>query len=257
MDRSNDFLYFVAIVMIIVLVVFSSFIEFDGFNWDNLVMIPVILGLFHFLRTVIYEIIHNKVNNKMHIVQQKYRLYTLLKKNDSRLDEIESYIIQHEDINDAKRIRSILLKNNIKIDSIKQIQESIENGEIENIICQITDKQSSKDLKNILKTYGTEVGFVKLRIMYETKSLLNTEKSFELTSGALSILSILLGFYMIQDIWDLICANWINFLFVAICLIIDTILTYSTKNEKTYEYYSQRYNEVKYYIDMMDNEQLH
>ena len=70
MDRSNDFLYFVAIVLIIVLVVFSSFIEFDGFNWDNLVMIPVILGLFHFLRTFIYEIIHNKVNNKMQIVQQ-------------------------------------------------------------------------------------------------------------------------------------------------------------------------------------------
>lgn len=255
MNRSNVFLYLVVIALLIALVAFSSFVNFEGFNWNNLVMIPIFFGIIYFFRTFANEIIYNKVNEKLEVVEQKYRLHMLLKKNDSKLDEIETYIIKQEDIKSARRIRSILIRNNIKIGSIKETQEIIENGEIENFTSQIVDKQSNKEIKNILKWYGTEdVGFMKLRIKYETQALLKSEKSFSLTSGAFSILSLLFGFYVIQDIWSLICVNWINCLIVAIFLIIDTIITYNKVNSQTYEHYAKWYNEIQKYIDIIDKE---
>ncbi len=245
----------IIIVMIIILIVASSFVCFDGFNWNNLVMIPIIFAIIHFCRTFAYEIIHNKVNGKLEVVEQKYRLHMLLKKNDSRLDEIESYIIKQEDVKSASRIRRILMNHNIKIGSVKETQELIENGKIENLTSQITDKQSNKEIKDILKWYGTEVvEFMKLRMKYETQSLLKSEKTFSFTSGAFSILSLLFGFYLIQDVWSLICVNWINFLLVAVFLIFDTIITYNRANSQTYKYYSRQFNEVQEYIDMMDKE---
>lgn len=243
----------IIIVMIIILVVASSFLFFDGFNWNNLAMIPIVFAIIHFCRTFAYEIIHNKVNGKFDIIEQKYRLHMLLKKNDSRLDEIEAYIIEQENIKDARRIRSILRKNNIKTDSIKEIQGLIENGKITNITSLVIDKQDSKEIKNILKWYGTEdVNFMKIRIKYETQSLLKSEKSFSFTSGALSIVSLLFGFYLIQDVWSLMCANWLNFLIVAIFLIFDIIVTYNKINLQTHEYYLKRYDEIREYIDSID-----
>ena len=190
-------------------------------------MFPIVFAMYYFLSTFIREIIYNKVNNKPHIVELKYKLYALLKKNDYRLDEIEEFIIKHENTKDAQRLRSILRKNNIKTYSVNQIQDLIETGEIENIISAITDKQSTKEIKEIIQKYGTEIGFMKLRIRYETKSMLDTEKSFPLSSVALSILSTVLGYYLVQDVWNLFCANWINLLIVAIISIIDMIVFYN------------------------------
>lgn len=243
----------IIIVMIVILVVASSFIYFDGFNWNNIAMIPIFGAIIHLYRTFAYEIIYNKVNRKLDVVEQKYRLHMLLKKNDSRLDEIGSYIIKQEDVKSANRIRRILMNHNIKIGSVKETQELIDNRQIENIVPQITDKKSIEEIKNILRLYGTEdVSFMKLRIMYETKSLLKNEYRFSFTSGAFSILSLLLGFYMIQDVWSLICANWINILLVAFFLIFDTIITYNKMNLQAHECYSKWYDEIQEYIDAID-----
>lgn len=253
MNRSNKYLYFVLLAIIVVLVIFSSFVSFEGYNWNNLVMIPIIFAIVYFFRTFVYEIIYNKAHNKLEVVEQKYRLYMLLKRNESKLDAIEAYIIRKEDVKSAKRLNSILIQNNIKIDSIKEIQKLIGNGEIENYTSQIVDKKSKKEIKNIMKWYGTEdVGLMNLLIQYETQALLKIEKSFSLTSGAFSILSLLLSFYVLQDIWGLICANWINFFLVTIYLIIDTIITYNKVNSQTHGYYSKRYDEIQEYIDIID-----
>ena len=61
-------------------------------------MIPIVFAIIHFCRTFAYEIIHNEVNGKLEVVEQKYRLHMLLKKNDSKLDEIEAYMMKFENI---------------------------------------------------------------------------------------------------------------------------------------------------------------
>ena len=57
----------VSIVLVIFGVVFSSFVELEVGDLNNLVMLPIIMAIIYFLRTFIFDMIRNKINNKVYI----------------------------------------------------------------------------------------------------------------------------------------------------------------------------------------------
>ena len=243
----------IIIACIVFLYIFFGFIEFAGIDWNNIVIAPLIIVLMFLCRALIDDIISNHVKNLPRITDLKYSLFVLLKKHDYELDDIEAYITHTNDYDDAQRIMHILKKNKIQIDSVEKTQEIIEHGDIVDIISTISDKQTRKELSGILKDYGKDEWFRIIRSQYETKELLNRKKAFNGTFNILSIASIVLGIYVIQDIWYFVCTHWINLIILCVLMIIQTVITYSKTKNLSLQHYTEVYNEINKAINHMKN----
>ena len=167
-----------------------------------------------------------------------------MKKHEDKLDALENYLtVKHQRDIETKIWRELRI-NNVEMNR-SDLREMIHNGKVYSIIDQDIPQKSRKTIYKLLENYETNQYFRSLRSDYESNKIINPPKEQTHSSTILSIFAIVITFYKIEEIKDVIYSRLPMAIFVALMSIIVIYVNYRKSKESTINSYNNGYKYIR------------